>query len=366
VIRPGLDAHVVGRRKTGNETYIVNLAEALARREDVGPVIYLNNGAVWPTGDPPGEVRRLKLGVPQLRIPIELPFRAARDGVDLLHVQYVAPPFASVPIVTAVHDIVFEDFPNVFPRRTMFRLKATVRWSVRRSAAVLAPSAFTRQRIIEHYRVDPARVVVAPGGVSAIWRPMPEQWAQEILAPLGLPARFVLHVGNLHPRKNIPRLIHAVAAARREVDPDLGLVLAGQPWWRTDEVDRAIHEVKGVAWLSRLGYVDTQTLLALYNAAHVVAYPSLYEGYGLPAVEALACGAVLVASSTTSIPEVTGDAAVLVDPSDVNALAAGVARATSDDALRTRLRVAGVGRAAATTWDLSATRTLEAYRIALD
>src|SRR4051794_19213950 len=105
-----------------------------------------------------------KLRMPQLPITVEVPVRAAHDRVDLLHVQYVAPPLTTVPVVTAVHDIVFEDLPDVFPRRTVLRLKATVRWSIRRSAAVVTPSSFTRDRIVDAYRVDPARVVVAPGG----------------------------------------------------------------------------------------------------------------------------------------------------------------------------------------------------------
>lgn len=364
-IRVGLDAHVVGRRKTGNETYIVNLSEALGARNDVEPFVYLDAGANWPGGPPPGRVRRLRLRVPQLRIPIELPARAAFDRLDLLQVQYVAPPFSATPIVTAVHDIVFEDVPDAFSRRTVARLRATVRWSVRRSAAVLALSAFTRDRLVERYRLDPERIVVAPGGVGRVWRPMPAHEAAAEIAPLGLPDTFVLHVGNLHPRKNLARLVRAVAAVRASSLPELGLVLAGQPWWRTNEVDDAVRDVRGERWVHRPGYVDLRTLLALYGTARVVAYPSLYEGYGLPAVEAMACGAVVVASRTTAIPEATGDAAVLVDPTSVDAIADGILRAATDEALRARLVQAGSARARAATWDVTAEQAVAAYRIAL-
>jgi alpha-1,3-rhamnosyl/mannosyltransferase len=270
-----------------------------------------------------------------------------------------------VPLVTAVHDIVFEDIPSLFPRRTTLRLKASVRASVARSAAVLVLSEFTRSRVAERYKIDPQRVVVAPGGVSAAWRPVPANEARATLASLRLPARFVLHVGNLHPRKNIPRLIRAVAAVRAQTDPQLELVLAGQPWWRTDEIDSASADVGGQTWVRRLGYVDLQTLRSLYSTATVVAYPSVYEGYGLPAVEALACGAVLVASRTTSIPEATGDAAILVDPLSVDDLAAGLSRAISDEELRERLVREGRKRAAETNWDVTAERTMRAYEIAL-
>jgi glycosyltransferase involved in cell wall biosynthesis len=233
VIRPAIDAHVVGRRKTGNETYVVNLADALARRADVTPIAYVDQGAVWPGLGGPGsvgpETRELNWRSAFLRIPVELPVRARRDRCDLLHVQYVAPPIARMPVVTAIHDVSFEDVPGLFPRRTELRLKLTVRQSARRSSAVVTISEFTRSRIAHRYHLDPERIVVTPLGVGDQWRAEPKDLALSRLAGLRLPLSFVLAVGNLHPRKNIPRLIKAVAAARRASAGDVHLVLAGQP-----------------------------------------------------------------------------------------------------------------------------------------
>ena len=180
------------------------------------------------------------------------------------------------------------------------------------------------------------------------------------LSGLGLPARFVLTVGNLHPRKNIPRLIRALARARAEGAGDLHLVLAGQRAWKAAAVDAAVEEADGRGWVHELGYVSVETLRALNSAAHVVAYPSKYEGFGLPVLEALACGAVVLAADATAIPEVAGDAAVLVDPDDDGAVTKGLLRAATDESLRSRLRLAGPLRAAAFTWDACAQRTLEA------
>jgi glycosyltransferase involved in cell wall biosynthesis len=363
-IRAALDAHVVGRRKTGNETYIVNLAEALARREDVEPTVYLDAGTPWPS-DAVLRRRDLRWRAPYLRLPLELPFRAKRDGAQLLHVQYVAPPVARMPVVTAIHDLSFEDVAGLFSRRTEMRLKLTVRLSARRAATVVTISEFTRSRISHHYGIDPDRIVVTPLGVDRRWRPLDRDIARARLADLTAPDHFVLAVGNLHPRKNISRLVRAVARARLSGAGDLHLVLAGQAGWQAKQVEIAIEEAGGEAWVHKLGYVDDERLLALYCAADVVAYVSLYEGFGLPVIEALACGAVVVASSTTAIPEVAGDAALLVDPASDESVADGIARAATDAELRASLTLAGPARAATYTWERCAERTLEAYRLAL-
>jgi glycosyltransferase involved in cell wall biosynthesis len=363
-IRVALDAHVVGRRKTGNETYIVNLADALELREDVDPTVYLDAGTAWPG---PTTLRRrdLRWRAPQLRVPLELPLRAMRDGAQLLHVQYVAPPIVRLPVVTAIHDVSFEDVPGLFARSMEMRLKLTVRLSARRSAAVVTISEFTRSRIIHHYGIDPRRIFVTPLGVDAFWRPVAQDEARRHLSSLALPDRFVLAVGNLHPRKNIPRLIRAVAAVRAQGAGDVQLVLAGQRAWRGADVDAAIDAADGHGWVRELGYVSALTLRALYSSAHVVAYPSSYEGFGLPVLEAFACGAVVVAANATAIPEVAGEIAILVEPTSTEAVTEGLLRAWTDEALRARLRVAGPARARAFTWERCAEQTVEAYRLAL-
>lgn len=363
-IRVAIDGHVVGRRGTGNETYIVNLVDALVARSDVEPLVFVDEQTVWPgTAEPP--LHRLRTRTPFARIPLELPIAVRRARADVLHVQYVAPPLPGLPVVTTIHDVSFEDVSGIFRRPTELRLKTFVRFSARHSAAVVTISEFTKGRLIHHYGLDPDRIFVTPLAVADRWRPMESDESARRLAPLGLTGPFVLAVGNLHPRKNLPRLIRAVAALRRDGHGDLGLVLVGQRGWRAEEVDQAVEAVAGSGWVHFAGFVEDDVLQALYGAANVVAYPSLYEGFGLPVLEALACGAVVVASNTTAIPEAAGDAAILVDPTSDDALTAGLARAIDDEEARARLIAAGPIHSASFTWARVAEGTMAAYRAAL-
>ena len=362
-LRVGLDAHVVGRRKTGNETYLIGLATGLAARLDVALTAYLERGATWPRPADGVALMRLRTAWPQLRIPFELPVRARLDGVDLLHVQYVAPPVAGVPVVTAIHDVSFEDEPALIPPVTRLRLQATVRLAVRTSAVVVTPSQFSRERLLHHYHLDPERVVVTPNGILPI-SPQQVADADRVRAALRLQDPFVLHVGNLEPRKNVPRLIAAIARAR-DRGVELTLALAGQRGAGAVDVDRAVARHGAQEWVRQLGYVDEATLDVLYGEASIVAYVSVYEGFGLPVLEAMARGTPVVAGNLAAIPEVAGDAGLLVDPYDVSAIADALATAASHADVRDRLRAAGPIRAAAFSVDAMAEATVRAYRAAL-
>lgn len=364
LIRVALDAHSIGQRQTGNETYALNLAHALASRSDVALLVFQHKGVAW-TSSPQAKMVPLLARSPFVRIPIELPIKAWREQADLLHVQYVAPPISLVPVVTMIHDISFEDVPGLFRRGTELRLRTLVPIAARHSKVVLTVSEFSRTRLVERYGLDPARVFVTANGVGPSWHVLAEQERHKRLAALALPKSFVLVVGNLHPRKNIVRLIKAIESLRLGGIGDLHLVLAGQRGWRAEDIDRAVAEANATRWVHELGYVSNGILEALYGQARAVAYPSLYEGFGLPALEALASGAVLVASCTTSIPEVVGSAAILVDPTDETSIAEGLARALTDDALRARLTAEGPAQAGRFTWERCADETVAAYRAAL-
>jgi glycosyltransferase involved in cell wall biosynthesis len=352
----------------------VELGNALAARDDVEVIAMIDEGTPWPSGAPtadltgPGPELRLeplRFRMPQLRIPLELPIAARRVGADVLQVNYVAPIVSPVPRVTVVHDLSFEDLPETFSLPTRLRLQSLVRLAVRQSAAVICVSEFTRDRVLEVYGADPGRVHHVSEGVSSRWQHLDSEMVHRRLANLTLPPTFVLAVGSDHPRKNLPRLIAAVAELRRDGLPQVELVFVGPRGRGAPAIDEAIRSNDAAGWVRHVGYVDDQTLNALYVAAHVVAYPSLYEGFGLPALEALACGAILVTSDSTSLPELCGDAAVMVDPASTAAITAGLRSALTDMALGERLRIAGPQRAALFTWEQAALATVEVYRSAL-
>ena len=363
-IRVGIDAHVVGRRQTGNERYVVGLVDALARRDDVRPIVYLDTGEAW-SGRSQPETRTLVSRRRIRRLALDLPLQAMRDRADLLQVQYVRPPVSRVPIVSVVHDISFEDIPSAFPTATRLRLAVTVRHAILTSALVLTGSEFTRSRILDRYHVTGDRVVVTPYGIDDAWREPPAEADLASVGALVPDAPFVAAIGNVHPRKNIPRLVRAVHMARHAGARELRLVLVGQRSWQASEVDATIRELDAASWVSWTGYVGDGQLRALYGLAAVVAYPSLYEGFGFPVAEAMASGATVVAARSSSIPEVAGDGAILFDPTSDQALADSLYRAVSNEALRARLRDAGLRRAAELTWDRTAEATVAAYRSVL-
>src|SRR5579872_1137810 len=239
-------------------------------------------------------------------------------------------------------------------------LHRTVPRSIRRAQAVISPSEYTKQSIVSLYGTAPEKIRVIPEGVGACFVPHAQPADAERLSRLGLQRPFLLSPGTLEPRKNLERLLEAFASVRSK-HGDLLLVLAGGRGWLDDGIF-AKHGQLGLGDSVRfLGHVDDSTLSALYRHGLATVYPSLLEGFGLPPLEALACGSPLVASGNSSIPEVCGDAAVYVDPWDVEDMSTSIATVVEDEALRASLREQGPRRASTFTWNRTAQTTLQLY-----
>src|SRR5262245_21224918 len=369
----GIDAHAIGARQGGNETYIRNLIKALAELDGENRyTIYLAEPTAaeqWRDGFTTRyknfRIRLLPKPTPIIRVPVYLAYELRRRPVDLLHVQFTAPPFCPAPVVATIHDLAFEHLPETFTRRGSFQLRLTVRRTAHRASRIATVSEYSRQDLLKTYKLRPDKVVVTYNGVEPHFTPRSssKEEAEEIRRRYGVTGDFVLAVGSLQPRKNLVRLIRAYARLRGErTDFVHKLVIVGRKLWLTDAI---FDEVKRQRWAEDViltGYVADEDLPALYRTATALIYPSLFEGFGLPPVEAMACGTPVVTSNTSCLPEVTGDAALLVDPLDEPQIADALLRIVSDGALRSRLRMAALVQATRCTWRDAAEKTLRLYR----
>lgn len=419
-----IDAHMVGERETGNETYIVHLARGLLRLTGRDP-----KGFSWDALGPPNATQelpaakraqqrrfgdmprffflathpeRLHAALPELRhsanaqatalrpanallrIPFGLPWASLRGSFDLLHVTYNAPPLSPCPTVVTIHDISFEHYPQFFSPRDLLILRALVPWSARRAAHILTVSQHAKREIVERYALSPDKITVTYEAAGEQFQPVADPASlHAVRAKYGIPdGPFVLALGNLQPRKNIVRLVEAfgrvmngkqltvsgeqsgeITAHRSPLTASL--VIAGKAQWRESEVYRAVQQAGLEGRVVFPGYVDDADLPALYSAAVVFVYPSLYEGFGLPPLEAMACGTPVISSNAASLPEVVGDAALLIDPADSEALAQALHDVLTQPALQADLRQRGLRRAAQFSWQRCAAETLAVYSAVL-
>jgi glycosyltransferase involved in cell wall biosynthesis len=302
----------------------------------------------------------------RLRAP--LPIELFLGRLDLFHSpDFVLPPVLHARAVLTVHDLSFLRVPECAEPTLAWYLRGTVPRSVRRADLLTADSECTRQDLHELMGVDLERIVVVPGGVEPRFHRVTDAAKlSAIRARYNLPWPFILAVGTIEPRKNYARLIHAFALAREQGLQEHRLVICGRKGWLTDGIFRAVEETGLREWVVFPGFVRDEDLPGLYSAADLFAMPSLYEGFGLPPLEAMACGTPTLVSEASSLPEVVGDAAIKVPPTDVEAMAAAIVSMLTDSALRARLSAAGPQQAAPFTWESAARKLLAAYQLAME
>ncbi len=274
----------------------------------------------------------------------------------------VMPLLVRQPTVVTVHDLAFLRFPERFRPAKRRYLAALTRASVQRAAHVLTVSEFTRREVIDLLSVRPEKVTATPNGRDELMGPLPAEMVERFRAEQKLPQHFLLFVGTLEPRKNLTTLLRAYAQAREEID--IPLIVAGGKGWLYEPIFALVDELNLREHVQFAGFLPREHLALWYNAATAFVYPSIYEGFGLPPLEALQCGTPVVTSNVSSLPEVVGDAALTVDPSDIGALAAALIRVATDTRLRAELRERGPLQAKQFSWDRTATATLAALRVA--
>lgn len=364
-----IDAHSVGAQLGGNETYAVNLIEALAATDQVNQytLFVTKKSAVdrfwkrWPNF----KVRQVFPHTPVVRIPLSLSVELRRRPVDVLHVQYTAPPSAPCPVVATIHDLAFEHLPETFNRRSWMQLRLTVRRTARRAARIITVSEYSRQDIGKTYQIAPEQIVVTPEAAPPHFAPVTSETELiNIRQKYGIDSDYILSLGSIQPRKNLERLIEAYSSLRslrvRSKLPKL--VIAGKRGWLEREIFRAADRSKFGKDILFVGYVAEPDLPALFSGALTFVYPSYFEGFGLPVLEAMQCGTPVIAGNRTSIPEIAGDAALLFDPFNTEAVREALARVMDDAELRTSLRQRGLKRANEFNWTRTAELTLQTYR----
>ncbi|MGE5619282.1 MAG: glycosyltransferase family 4 protein [Sphingomonadaceae bacterium] len=295
------------------------------------------------------------------------PLAVARERLDILHsTSYVQPLLCPAKSVVTMLDLSFLRLPHSFNRGNRIYLSTMARLSAHRCDRILTISESTRQDVIHFFGVPGDKVEVTYLGVDPVFKPAEPGLLARFRSERRLPERFLLYVGTLEPRKNVERLVEAYARTRADYQIPHKLVLGGAKGWLYDRIFARVRELGLETEVLFTSYIPYDELPLWYNCADIFIYPSLYEGFGLPPLEAMACGTAVITSSVSSLPEVVGDAAITVNPFDVDALARAIASVLEDATLRQRLRTEGPKRAGRFSWNEMAAATMKAYRGLLD
>ena len=282
-------------------------------------------------------------------------------GVDLFHAtDHLLPYFRRIKSVFTLHDLIFLFHPETHKSLNRWFLTLMMPRFLRAADAVIAVSECTKRDAIRFYRIPEEKITVIYEGVNPRFRPASPEAIAAVRARYGLPERFILYVGTIEPRKNLTTLLEAFHHLLATYD--LRLVIVGKKGWLYERFFRRLRELGLENRVLFTGYVPDEDLPAIYSAADLFVFPSLYEGFGLPVLEAMACGTPVICSNTSSLPEVAGDAALLVDPTDARALTGAMEQVLTNERLWATLRAKGMERARGFTWEKAAYRTWEVYQ----
>jgi glycosyltransferase involved in cell wall biosynthesis len=357
-LRIGIDAHYVGVRHGGNEFYFENLLNHLARSSRDGDEYFVfsrDNAARARLRDERLRVLPLRRRSVYWQRAVEIPRYSRRLDLDVLHVPFNFLPVFRCKKIVSIHDLAFLHLPDAYAPLERIRMRVLTRSAARWADHVLTLSEYSKRSIVEHYRLPEDRVTVVPGAVDRdSFRPVEDATARRHRTRLGLPRDYLLFVGAIQRRKNLLVLLEALKVLRAEGRHEVHVVLVGRRGWGAEDVFRFVaeHGLRDV--VHHVEPLETETLVALYTGARAFVFPSLFEGFGMPVLEAMSCGCPVICSNATSLPEVCGDAALLFDPHRPEELAERLAKVLGDSAFRAAMVEKGQRNCDRFSWERSA------------
>jgi glycosyltransferase involved in cell wall biosynthesis len=342
-----IDVHSLGSQSGGNETYCRQLLRGLAQSPATNQyeLFYTHSSALNQEGLDGPAFRFIPIPKnPIVRICAVLPRLLAKEKPDVFHAQYVLPPFVKTKTVLAIHDLAHEHFPEFFHPVEALRMKKLVRWSAKRASHIMTISEFSAADIARRFGLPRERITVAHLAASPDFHPRDKGQSQEYLArKYGITFPFILYVGRIQARKNLPRLVEAYARLRKQ-GLNAKLVMVGKTDWQAEQLLEKIKELDLQDSVIFPGFVPFEDLPIFYNAAEVFVFPSFFEGFGLPVVESMASGVPTITSTGSSLEEVAGNGALLIDPRDTDSITNALGRVLGDSGLRQDLVIRGLQR----------------------
>ncbi|MBI4744908.1 MAG: glycosyltransferase family 4 protein [Actinobacteria bacterium] len=362
-MRIGIDGRMVLDKTTGIGQYTFNILKELAQIDKKNQYIIFSDDRLKEFVSDKDNFILEKTGTKVFSVSeqVVLPFLISKNKIDVFHTpSFAAPVFLPCSSIMTIHDLIHLNFPDLFSRKVRIYYEEVVKRAALRMKKIIAVSESSKKDIIKWLNLDPDKIVVIYNGVSRIYHPTEdENTLNSVKNKFGISKRFILFVGNRKPHKNILRLIEAFKILKNKVDCSLLIITDNDS--RFTEPEEKVLELDLSNDVIISGPVENEELPLLYSAADVFILPSLCEGFGLPALEAMSCGTPVVASETSSLPEVIGSAGILIDPYDVNSIADALEKILEDDVLRKEMIKRGYSQAAKFNWRDTAGKTLEVY-----
>lgn len=376
----GVDARFLTHPQPGGfKTYTENLINALARIDTENEYFLYTDrtpGDLFKIESPNFNLRTVSTGLPFIGVPwreqVRLITSARKDRIDLFHSPCLtAPLFLSCPFVVTIHDMIWA-FPEKYSKATSFSVKRKLMewynrylpyYASKRASAIVTVSYAAKKSIVEQLKIDKDRVFVTHEAANPIFKPIKDRkLIDNIRSKYNLPPNFIMAIGSADPRKNIRKLVEAFSRLPSELREKYNLVVIWTHSFLAHDLFKSIEKLGIKGDVKFLEYVPNEDLVFLYNAAALFVFPSLYEGFGLPPLEAMSCGVPVIAANNSSIPEVVDTAALLFNAENSEEISATITRALTDDSLRISLVEKGITQAASFSWDKCGFETLNIYK----